>query len=57
MFPSFFIAGFEGSTGYNAHGRRIDSMERTGHDKCLHEDYALIRAPVSPLRASASAGR
>ena len=43
MFPSFFIAGFEGSTGYNMHGRRIDSLARTAHDSRLHEDYSMIR--------------
>ena len=43
MFRSFFIAGFEGTTGYNSRGNWIDSVARTEHDKRVEEDYALVR--------------
>lgn len=44
MFRSFFLAGFEGSTGYNRHGRWFDQIVATGHDKTLDEDYRNIAA-------------
>ena len=31
MFRSFFLAGFEGSTGYNRHGEWFDQVTATGH--------------------------
>lgn len=43
MFPSFFIAGFEGSTGYNSSNLWVDSVSRTRHDTRMDEDYARIR--------------
>jgi len=43
MFPSFFIAGFEGATGHNSSKLWIDSVSRTQHDTRMHEDYALIQ--------------
>jgi hypothetical protein len=39
MFRSFFLAGFEGSTGYNRHGRWFDQVVATGHDKMVEQDY------------------
>jgi hypothetical protein len=39
MFRSFFLAGFEGSTGYNRHGQWFDQVVATGHDKTLEQDY------------------
>ena len=44
MFKSFFLAGFECSTGYNRHKQWFDQIEATQHDKYLAEDYARIRA-------------
>jgi hypothetical protein len=42
MFRSFFLAGFEGSTGYNRHGRWFDQVVATGHDKTVDEDYRQL---------------
>lgn len=39
MFRSFFLAGFEGSTGYNRHGDWFDQVVATGHDRTLEQDY------------------
>lgn len=39
MFRSFFLAGFEGSTGYNRHGRWFDQVAATGHDRTVDRDY------------------
>lgn len=44
MFRSFFLAGFEGSTGYNRHGEWFDQVAATGHDKRVDEDYRDIAA-------------
>jgi hypothetical protein len=44
MFRSFFLAGFEGSTGYNRHGQWFDQVVATGHDETVHDDYAEIAA-------------
>lgn len=50
MFRSFFIAGFEGTTGYNAQGDWIDQVVATHHDRHAHEDYRRI-ADVGILAA------
>jgi hypothetical protein len=42
MFPSFFLAGFEGTTGYNAHGQWIDQVAATAHGRCALEDYRRL---------------
>ncbi len=42
MFESFFLAGFEGSTGYNRHGEWFDQVIATGHDVNVDQDYADI---------------
>jgi hypothetical protein len=42
MFRSFFLAGFEGSTGYNRHGHWFDQVVATGHDKTVDEDYRQL---------------
>jgi hypothetical protein len=42
MFNSFFLAGFEGSTGYNRHGRWFDQVVATGHDRTVDLDYGNI---------------
>lgn len=42
MFRSFFLAGFEGSTGYNRHGEWFDQVAATGHDRNVEIDYRDI---------------
>ena len=44
MFRSFFLAGFEGSTGYNRHGQWFDQVVATGHDKTVEQDYRDLAA-------------
>jgi hypothetical protein len=39
MFRSFFLAGFEGSTGYNRSGQWFDQVVATGHDETFEQDY------------------
>ena len=41
MFRSFFFAGFECATGYNAIGEWIDQVAATHHDKHAEPDYKL----------------
>ena len=43
MFKSFFFAGFECATGYNAIGEWIDQVAATHHDKNADSDYKLLR--------------
>jgi hypothetical protein len=43
VFASFFFAGFECTTGYNRHGRWIDQIAATQHDRFAAEDYARLR--------------
>ena len=43
MFKSFYFAGFECATGYNATGEWIDQIAATHHDKHADEDYARLR--------------
>ena len=42
MFRSFFLAGFEGSTGFNRHGQWFDQVRATGHDRSVDEDYRRL---------------
>ena len=42
MFESFFLAGFEGSTGYNRNGDWFDQVVATGHDRTVEADYRDI---------------
>ncbi len=42
MLPSFFIAGFEGATGFDRHGRWFDQVAATGHDLEVETDYRLV---------------
>lgn len=42
MFQSFFFAGFECATGYNALGEWIDQIAATHHDKHVEEDYRRL---------------
>ena len=44
MFASFFLAGFEGSTGYNRNGQWFDQVVATGHQARVDADYADIAA-------------
>jgi hypothetical protein len=51
MFRSFFLAGFEGSTGYNRHGEWFDQVVATGHDRTADNDYAeLARLGIQAVR-------
>ncbi|ACB76901.1 hypothetical protein [Opitutus terrae] len=43
MFRSFFIAGFEGATGYNAQGEWIDQVAATHHDRHADADYDRLQ--------------
>ena len=43
MFKSFFFAGFECATGYNARGEWIDQVAATHHDRHADEDYGRLR--------------
>jgi beta-glucosidase/6-phospho-beta-glucosidase/beta-galactosidase len=43
VFRSFFLAGFEGATGYNRHGQWMDQVAATQHDQFVRDDYRLIR--------------
>jgi len=43
MFRSFFFAGFECATGYNARGDWIDQVSATHHDKYADEDYHRLK--------------
>jgi beta-glucosidase/6-phospho-beta-glucosidase/beta-galactosidase len=42
MFKSFFFAGFECATGYNARGEWIDQVAATYHDQHAEEDYRSL---------------
>jgi hypothetical protein len=42
MFKSFFLAGYEGSTGFNKHGEWFDQVVATGHDRTLDSDYSAL---------------
>jgi hypothetical protein len=44
VFKSFFLAGFEGAVGYNVRGEWFDGVALSGHDRRLHEDYAMLVA-------------
>lgn len=50
MFKSFFFAGFECATGFNAQGEWIDQVAATQHDLHAREDYELLRG--AGLRAA-----
>jgi hypothetical protein len=43
MFATFFLGGFEGTTFHDAHGRLVDQVAATHHDRFAHEDYARLR--------------
>ena len=55
MFSSFFLAGFESATGYNAHCQWFDQIAATEHDQRADEDYRLLRA--AGIRAAREAVR
>jgi beta-glucosidase/6-phospho-beta-glucosidase/beta-galactosidase len=42
LFESFFIGGFECSTHYGPHGRRLDLLAATRHDRFAALDYARL---------------
>jgi hypothetical protein len=43
LLSSFFLAGFESSTGYNVNGEWIDQVVATQHDVLLDEDYRRLK--------------
>lgn len=43
MFRSFFFAGFEGATGFNARREWFDQVAATHHDRHADEDYGRLR--------------
>lgn len=43
LFDSFFFAGFEGTAAVNAHGRWIDQIVATEHDRQADADYRRLR--------------
>ncbi|HEX5041292.1 MAG TPA: hypothetical protein VFV75_00195 [Candidatus Polarisedimenticolaceae bacterium] len=42
LFGSFFLGGFECTTGHHARGGWLDQVARTQHDRLAEEDYALL---------------
>jgi hypothetical protein len=42
MQKSIFLAGFDGSTGYNKHGNWFDHVAATGHDRTVEQDYEAL---------------
>src|SRR5437660_5134546 len=42
VFKSFFLAGFECATGYNAQKDRICQITATQHDRFVRQDYRLL---------------
>lgn len=55
VFSSFFLAGFESATGYNAHCQWFDQIAATEHDRRADEDYQLLSA--AGIRAAREAVR
>jgi len=43
VFTSFYLAGFEGTTGFNKHRQWIDQVSATQHDICLRDDYRRLK--------------
>lgn len=43
LFDSFFLAGFEGSVGWNVHREWFDQIEATQHDRHADADYRKLR--------------
>src|SRR4051794_20056676 len=43
LFPSFWLAGFEGACHINSSGLRLDMIAATQHDRQADEDYARLR--------------
>jgi len=44
VFRSFYLAGFECTTGYNLHRQWIDQVVATEHDVRVEQDYELLRS-------------
>ena len=44
LFGSFFAAGFECSSHRRRDRRRLDLIAATDHDRCVAQDYRLVRA-------------
>jgi beta-glucosidase/6-phospho-beta-glucosidase/beta-galactosidase len=43
IFSSFWMAGFESSCHVNLHGKRLDMIAATQHDRFVEADYARLR--------------
>jgi hypothetical protein len=43
IFKSFYMGGFECSTHRPHHGKRLDIIAATGHDRFVRQDYARLR--------------
>lgn len=51
MFDSFFLAGFECTTGYNRFNNWIDQVQATQHDRFIDQDYQLVASTgISAVR-------
>lgn len=44
LFPTFFLSGFECSTFHWQHRGRRDLVAETQHDRCVDEDYRVLRS-------------
>src|SRR5215203_3984451 len=43
IFSSFWMGGFESACHINRHGRRLDMIAATQHDRFVEDDYARLR--------------
>jgi beta-glucosidase/6-phospho-beta-glucosidase/beta-galactosidase len=51
LFNSYFLGGFECSTHRRRHGRRLDLLAATGHDRAAAQDYRLmVRHAIRTVR-------
>jgi beta-glucosidase/6-phospho-beta-glucosidase/beta-galactosidase len=51
LFDSYFLGGFECATHRRFHGRRLDLLAATGHDRAVAQDYqALVQHGICTVR-------
>jgi hypothetical protein len=51
LFDSYFLGGFECSTHRHRHGRRLDLIAMTGHDRAAAQDYHwMVRHGIRTVR-------
>ena len=51
LFDSYFLGGFECATHRRFHGRRLDLLAATGHDRAVAQDYrALVQHGIRTVR-------